>query len=341
MSTSPRPPTGDPRLIWNVLLSPQILPAVAVCDERGIFAALGAGGLSAGEIAARLRLTDEWAEVLLGAAAALQLVRVMDGRFHLTDSARSFLLPESPFYAGAALRRFAARDGAALGRLHRALENTGPNLERYEVREWQPGDLDPAQVEEGLRTLHSLSYPSALAMAASVDPRQIHRVLDIAGGAGSFAIALTLRHPEVRCTVAELPVVCPMTQRFIERYGAADRVNTIPLNMFYEDWPRGYDAVLLSSVLHDWDLPRRMELLRRAFAALPVGGQILIHEQLLSDAADGPFGAALFSLDMRVGTLGKQFTAAELGRALVEAGFADVSVVNTYGYFSLICARKR
>jgi hypothetical protein len=328
-------------MIWNVLLSPQILPAVAVCDERGIFAALAAGALSTSEIAARLTLTEEWAEVLLGAAAALQLVRVMDGRFHLTDCARSFLLAESPFYAGAALRRFATRDGAALGRLHRAMENSGPSIERYEVREWQPGDLDPLQVEEGLRTLHSLSYPAALAMAGSVDLRQIHRVLDVAGGAGSFAIALAQRHPEVRCTVAELPVVCPMAQRFIEHYGVADRVDTVPLNMFYEDWPRGYDAVLLSSVLHDWDLPRRMQLLRRAFAALPVGGQILIHEQLLSDAADGPFGPALFSLDMRVGTLGKQFTAPELRGALTEVGFTDAGVVNTFGYFSLMSARKR
>jgi hypothetical protein len=43
---------------------------------------------------------------------------------------------------------------------------------------------------------------------------------------------------------------------------------------------------------------------------------------------------------MRVGTTGKQFTAPELRGALEAAGFKDVSVTNTYGYFSLSMAQK-
>jgi hypothetical protein len=43
---------------------------------------------------------------------------------------------------------------------------------------------------------------------------------------------------------------------------------------------------------------------------------------------------------MRIGTLGKQFTAPELRSALEGVGFADVSVKNTTHYFSLLSARK-
>ena len=43
---------------------------------------------------------------------------------------------------------------------------------------------------------------------------------------------------------------------------------------------------------------------------------------------------------MRMGTAGKQFTAPELSQALEGAGFEQVDVQNTHGYFSLMSARK-
>ena len=110
--------------------------------------------------------------------------------------------------------------------------------------------------------------------------------------------------------------------------------------MFFEPWPTGYDAVFFSCVLHDWDLEHRTELIRRSYDALPAGGRIFIHEMLLGDGGDGPFPAALYSLSMRIGTLGKQFTAPEMRQSLERAGFGDVEVHNTFGDFSLMSARK-
>jgi hypothetical protein len=61
---------------------------------------------------------------------------------------------------------------------------------------------------------------------------------------------------------------------------------------------------------------------------------------LLSDVADGPAPSALYSLAMRIGTLGKQFTARELRDALEGVGFTNVTVRNTTHYFSLLSATK-
>src|SRR5258708_30535992 len=101
--------TGDLRVIWDILLSRHILPVVVVSNERGIFTLLADGPLSSSDVAARLNLTEEWATILLGALAALGLMRALDGRFHLTDTARCFLLPDSPYYSGITLSRDAAR----------------------------------------------------------------------------------------------------------------------------------------------------------------------------------------------------------------------------------------
>ena len=46
----------------------------------------------------------------------------------------------------------------------------------------------------------------------------VHRVLGVAGGSGCFCIALALRYPGMRLTVAGLPAVCPLTQAYVAEY---------------------------------------------------------------------------------------------------------------------------
>jgi acetylserotonin N-methyltransferase len=308
----------------------------------GVFQLLESAPLSVSEAAGQMQVSEEWAEIILGALASLQLVRLQDGRFHNADAARSFLLPSSPYYAGFTLRRFAPR--SVWERLKRAIGDPvagGETSESvYVVRDWKQDEYPLQRAEEGVRTMHGLSFAAAVAMARNADFTHVRRLLDVAGGSGGFSIALAQRYADLRCTVAELPVVCQVTRRYIAQYDVEDRVDALPLNMFFEPWPVGFDAVFFSCVMHDWDLEHRSELMRRAFEALPVGGRIYIHEMLLEDGANGPLAPALYSLSMRIGTLGKQFSLPELRGALEGIGFEEVSVRNTTHYFSLVSARK-
>jgi hypothetical protein len=332
------PATADHARIWDIWFSSNILPLVTVADEEGVFPLLAGGPLTRSEVAAKLDLSEEWVEVLLGGLAALQLLRVQDGKYHLTDTARCFLLPDGPYYTGFTLSRFARND--QLDRMRRALRSPQPNSTTYVVKEWQVGEEDPAEAASRTRVMHGLAFPAAVGMARTADFSGVRRLLDVAGGSAAFSIALAQRYPAIRCTVAELPVVCGVAQGYIDQYGVAGRVDTTALNMFFEDWPTGFDAVFMSCVLHDWALDQRRHLIGQSFAALPTGGRIFIHEMLLSDSADGPFGPAMFSLNMRVGTMGKQFSAPELRQELERVGFVDATVANTHGYFSLMTARK-
>jgi acetylserotonin N-methyltransferase len=333
------------RRLAAIYFSAHILPLVALADEMGVFELLESAPLSATEAAARLEVTDEWAEIILGGLASLQLVRLQDGRFHNADASRSFLLPGSPFYAGFTLRRFAPRN--VWDRLKHAVGNpvadAAPSASPssvYVVRDWQADEYPLQRAEDGVRTMHGLSFAAAVAMARNADFSHVRRLLDVAGGSGGFSIALAQRYPHLRGTVAELPVVSQVTRRYLAQYGVDDRVDTLALNMFFEPWPAGYDAVFFSCVLHDWDLEHRLELMQRAFDVLPHGGTIYVHEMLLEDGANGPLAPAMYSLSMRIGTLGKQFSLPELRQALESVGFVDASVQNTTHYFSLVSARK-
>src|SRR6266542_3999000 len=76
------PPTADQRIIWDMYFAAHIMPLVAQADEMGIFTLLETKPLSTKEAAKQLNVSDEWAEILLGALASLQLLRLQDGRFH-------------------------------------------------------------------------------------------------------------------------------------------------------------------------------------------------------------------------------------------------------------------
>ena len=97
--------------------------------------------------------------------------------------------------------------------------------------------------------------------------------------------------------------------------------------------------MLLSQILHDWSHEQGGVLLDKAFACLPSGGRVLIHEKIV-DEEGGPLANALVNLDMLVWTKGQQYTAAELEGLLVAAGFEGVRCEPTAGYWSVVWASK-
>lgn len=95
-------------------------------------------------------------------------------------------------------------------------------------------------------------------------------------------------------------------------------------------------------ILHDWTPEQDLAILRKCFAALPSGGQIVISELLVNDDKTGPPAAALMSLNMLVETVGRNYTPAEYGTWLRDTGFVDVETVwfEAPGANGVVLARK-
>ena len=130
-------------------------------------------------------------------------------------------------------------------------------------------------------------------------------------------------------------------EEYVDRYALTDRIDTASLDMFNDPWPSGYDAHFLSNIFHDWGWERCRLLARQSFESLPAGGRIYLHEMLLEDTRDAPLAATSFSMNMIFFTQGKQFTAGELEVLLDEAGFEEITITPTCGYYSLVTGRKR
>ncbi|HLZ27306.1 MAG TPA: methyltransferase [Chloroflexota bacterium] len=332
------PPPVDDRAIWDLWLSQYRLPVVLVADELGLFSRLHERPADLLALVADLRLPARSVEAMLAVLAASDFLVKRLGVFHLTDVARTYLLPDSEFYWLAMLRQTGTGQAAADLLMERLrTDNLGPDTAIS--RRWERGEMTPEDARSSNRRMHSHSLPAAVGLARNGNFEGVRRLLDVAGGSGCFSIALALRYGSLRCTVADLPPVAADTRTYIARYGCEDRVDTYPFNMFSDPWPSGYDAIFFSNVLHDWDANRRAGLAARTFAALPPGGRIYLHEMLLNDTSDGPLPPALFSV-MMLGTRGKQFSAPELNALLTTAGFAHMTVTPSYAYYSLVTATK-
>jgi hypothetical protein len=344
-NTAPiEPPLADGRSLQDVWMSAYHLPALVVADEVGLFPFLAASPASPTEVARGLTLGPRGTTALLGILAALGFLVQHQGRFHLTAASRTYLLPDSPYYYGGVLHMVrehphlttpAALREALQGDQPVAMEGLGEI-----TAAWETGALTPEQAIAITAQMHSHSLPAAMGVARYGDFAGVRQLLDVAGGSGCFCIALALRDPQLRCTVLELPAVCPVTEHYIARAGLQGRISTVAANMFTDAWPTGYDAVLFSNIFHDWDRESCLHLSRCSFAVLPPGGRIYLHELLLADTKDGPLAAASFSLVMLTGTRGQQFTLGELSDLLGEAGFAGVSLLSTYADYSLVTASK-
>jgi len=57
-------------------------------------------------------------------------------------------------------------------------------------------------------------------------------------------------------------------------------------------------VVLLSNVLHDWDITDCDTIVRRSADAVNPGGEVLIRDVLLDDELDGPLPIALYSVSL-------------------------------------------
>jgi len=330
----------DDRRVYDAYIAGRQSAALAASVRAGLFDLLDAEGpLDASEVAARMGWSERGARSLLVALYAQGLLQ--------RDAAQCYT--PSP---DAAVYLVRGRKGSLAGLVDLEVDGflspqallAALSADRATVYggedPWAAHERDPAKARAFTAAMHAISERPAAGLAEVADVADVRRVLDVGGGSGALSIALARRHAHLRCTVFDLPVVCPLALEYATGAGVAGQVDLCAGDMFNAAWPRGHDAVLLSQILHDWDFDTGRALLGRAFEALPPGGRIFVHEKLVDDDERGPLANALVHLDMLVWTEGQQYTLAELRALLEGVGFTAVTRKSTAGYWSLVEARR-
>ncbi|SEG89385.1 Ubiquinone/menaquinone biosynthesis C-methylase UbiE [Nonomuraea solani] len=325
---APAAQAPTPLPIMEMMSGVWVSKTVAAANDLDLFTKLSGRPPQTVEQIARLTgLSRRPAESLVVGCASLGLLRrAADGYVNSPLSER-YLVRTRPDYFGGWVEVLDRHDHPGWMRLTEALREDHPTV-------WDSGErtslfdgMEPGMVEVFWEGMCALSRFTAAALADTLDLSGTRALLDVGGGGAAFDLELCARHPGLRAAVYDLPFVCDLTRPKIEKAGMADRITLIPGDFFAEPrLPSGYDTLLLSSILHDWNDDDARTILAKCFAALPSGGRLLICELLLNEERDGPPEAALMGLTMLVWTWGRGFSAGELTDWLSDTGFTSVTV---------------
>ncbi len=328
-------PDTDPTPIFELFrgnYATELLTAAVA--HLGVFRHFLAGPITEADLHSRLRLEDRPATVLLTALKAFGLiVEAGCSRLDASTLARKYLLPGAAFsvsdYIG-----LAADSPGVLAMVERLRTNRPASAKPDEGAAfiYREG-IDSAMEQEAAARRLTLALAGrarnvAPAVAANLPLDDARILLDVGGGTGIYAIACLQKNPKLRAIVWDRPEVLKVAAEMAASYGVADRVTCQPGDMFADPVPAA-DVVLLSNVLHDWDVPQCRALLSRCAAVLPAEGRLVIHDVFLNDALDGPLPIALYSAALFALTEGRAYSAAEYRDWLREARVTPGEVVPT------------
>lgn len=326
-------PPLDPAFVFDLYrgrLSTEILCAVA-CRTR-FFQELGEAGLSADEIQKRLGWSPRAISVVTTALRAMNFLnRNATGIFTATEAANLFLDSTSEFALTGYLGLSA--QSPAVTALLEAIERPAPTATTesgtaFTFRSDKPSAMDDPEFARFLTmSLAGRGRCVAPAVAQATAPNSNETVLlDIGGGSGFYAIAYLLAYPQMKAVVWDRPEVLKVAAENAAKHGVADRLQCVGGDMFADRFPVQADILLVSNILHDWDIPEIRQLLAHWHAQAKPGARLVLHDVFLNDALDGPLPIALYSADLFYLTEGRAYSRQEYLQFFSETGWqADVN----------------
>jgi acetylserotonin O-methyltransferase len=332
----------DPSPVLQAIDGLRLSKAVFAALEIGVFELLEEEELTAAEAAERLRIHSDGAERLLDTCCGAGMLVKVDGRYRNSPVASSYIVRSSPHTLSGYMMYSNRVSWQLWQHLEDAVTEGSP---RWTQTFGEQVDLFEHffSTENAKRTflagMHGMGMLSSPAIAEAFDLAHHQVVADLGGGTGHLATAICARHPHMQGIVFDLPKVIPVTEQYLQRTRASDRIRAEGGDFFTDPLPKA-DLYCLGRIVHDWSEEKIRSLLKKMYAALPAGGGLLLAEMLLNEDKTGPTYALLQSLNMLVCTEGKERNLAEYRELLESEGFRDVQGKVTGTVLDAVYARR-
>jgi len=314
--------------------------------EFGVFTKLGDRRITGAELGAELGLHPRAISDFFDALVAMRfLEREGDGpsaKYCNTPVGALYLDSKQPRYVGGILVMLNARLFKFWHDLPEALRTGKP---QNEAKHGQKGVFEELyeelpRLEQFLGAMTGLSRINFEAFAAKFDFSKFKTLCDVGGATGLLCMEAAKAHPHLQCISFDLPPVEPIARRHIAAAGLSDRVRTASGDFFKDGLPKA-DMITMGMILHDWNLEKKMHLIRAAYDALPPGGALVAIEALIDDARRENVFGLLMSLNMLI-EFGDAFdySGADFRQWCREVGFKHFEVIHLAGASSAAIAYK-
>ena len=264
------------------------------------------------------------------------LSRDGSGNYQVTVVTRDFFLTDSRFSQKAAIAQM--KEFASLFYCLPDILQKGPVV--YPRGEQFRERVIPAMAEQ---SRCGLVQRVAGIVSSLPEFHSARRLLDLGGGHGLYAIALTRKNPDLSAVVFDLPEVIPVTREMIRQYGAQERITTQEGDFFHDSLGTGYD-ILFSSSNPSGKMPA---LIPKISDALNPGG-LYLNKQVIDSPEEDPFADLEWNLWALEGMkkTEKRFRfegsvrLIEYNRMLGESGFMVRNIVPVDGRSVMTIAQK-
>ena len=328
--------TAPTRLVYGWLAGAWVTQSMAVVARLDIAGRLKAGPKSCDELAAECGAHSASLYRVMRALASLGLFSEDgQGRFTTTRLGRTLERDAPDSIHAMALMVGSEWHWQAWGKLLHTVQTGEPAFTRvYGTEAYEYLAQHPA--EGAVFDTHMEAYGRQAAQAAAgYDFSGLRTVVDVGGGYGTILAAVLRANPELRGVLFDQTAVIDGGRSRIAASGLAERCDLVA-GSFFDTIPAGGDVYILSSILHNWDDERAIEILRTCRRAMSDAARLLIVE-LVIPPGNTPGDGKMLDLQMMVLFTGGKERTLDQYRALLEAaGFRLWRIVPTLQQMSLI-----
>jgi ubiquinone/menaquinone biosynthesis C-methylase UbiE len=291
-------------------------------SDLGVFSHIADGARTADEIASRCGVEREPLRLVLETCADIGLLARDGDGFANTPTTDNFLVKGRRAYLGDSLKY--ARDlYPAWGKLTELVKSGHPTMAHDTIL----GD-DKAKTRAFVMAMHERARGIGSVLPHNVNLAGRSRLIDVGGGPGTYAVELCRQTPGLTATVLDRPGVLEVTRELVDAAGFADRVTLLPGDYLTTPFGTGYDAALLSGMMHRETAENVNLLLRKANEAMAPGGQIMVSDVFFDDDRKNtpPFTTS-FALNMMLTSdHGSAHAKTEMARWMAGNGFRDITM---------------
>lgn len=274
--------------------------------------------MTSDEIGEQVGADPRGIEYLLNGLSGMGLLIKEDSHYCNTEETRKLLCKDSAAYMGHIILHHhhildawaqldeAVKSGAPIGR-----RSYGEAVER----------------ESFLMGMFNLAMGVAPVIAEQFNLSGHHRLLDLGGGPGTYAIHFCLANPELQAVIFDRPTTESFALKTVAQFGLSERIKFAGGDITTDTLPaEEFDSAWLSHILHSNGPEQCQKIIDKAVTAMKPGGTIMIHDFILDNTRDGPEFPALFSLNMLVNNpAGRSYSEEELTAMLDNSGVKEIT----------------
>lgn len=326
----------NPEKIIRLAQGAWITQTLYVAVDLEIFDLINRGKNTRKKISQKLKTSSDSTERLLNALVAFELLYKNELIYKNSLEAENFLIKGKSAYFGDMITHYATDGYQTWQHLKQSVISGSP------VKILSEKMKNPKAAKDFTNAMHNNALAPAKVMAQKIDFSKYHNLLDIGGGSGAYSIVLTKHYPKLQAAVFDLPNVVKVAQGFIKKE-KTKKVNTISGNFFQDEFPKKYDVVLISQILHSYNSDKCQRLIKKTYDSLLPKSLIIINEFLLDKQKTSPLYSVLFSLNMLINSRGggSAYTFDEISDWLKKAGFTNPKLIPLIGAHKAIIAYKK